>query len=221
MKSASDSFSFHRGQAGTALEPRVAELRKRLQQIPPPLIAERTGAELIENYQLGTGLRLNLLGESVTLACPDFCAKNASGDPLPGVKQALVLYYLCARGTQLTAPEDWISFAELPEGRVYASAFQGYTGDLISRLVALDIERYHSMCHSHDGERSANGGTIYVFKALPKIRIALVYHLGDEDFPSNCGLLFDRTVSSFLPTEACAILGGMFVQKLMTNPLSA
>jgi hypothetical protein len=56
-----------------------------------------------------------------------------------------------------------------------------------------------------------------MIQALPRIPMMVNYWQGDEDFPSTCKLLFDETASYYLPTEACAVLGGMLARKLIKS----
>jgi hypothetical protein len=45
--------------------------------------------------------------------------------------------------------------------------------------------------------------------------LAVVYHLGDENFPASCQILFDASACHYLPTDVCAILGSMLTRKLL------
>jgi hypothetical protein len=203
------------GHAGPALESRVDELRGRLSLIPPTLLAERTGASYLELGQGRGEFHLALLGASIVLTYPDFHATLAPTDaPLPAFKQALLVYYfLQSDGAPLAG--KWVSFADLPEGRTYDPAFQGYTGDLLAKTFLLDLDAFHTACQKADGSPFAFGDAAYRFSAFPRMNLLVVYHLGDEDFPSTCKLLFDASAGHYLPAEACAILGSSLTQKIL------
>jgi hypothetical protein len=203
------------GHAGSALESRVDELRGRLSLIPPTLLAERTGASYLELGQGRGEFHLALLGASIVLTYPDFRATLAPTDtPLPAFKQALLIYYfLQSDGAPLTG--KWVSFADLPEGRTYDPAFQGYTGDLLAKTFLLDLDAFRTACQKADGSPFAFGDAAYRFSAFPRMDLLVVYHLGDEDFPSTCKLLFDASAGHYLPAEACAILGSSLTQKIL------
>lgn len=207
-------FSAPVGHAGLALESRVADLRILLGDIPADLLAHRAGASYLD---LGPGrgeFHFSLLGRSVVLTYPDFRALTATGDSLPAIKQALLFYYfLTSDGTDPVG--QWISFAELPEGRIYASAFQGYTGDSLAKHFGLNIDLFHSACRTSGGHPLEMGNAGYLFTSLPKMPLVVVYHLGDEEFPSACKILFDASASHHLPAEACAILGNMLAQQIL------
>ncbi len=223
------------GHAGPALESRVDELRGRLSLVPPTLLAERTGAFYIETGQSQGEFHLALLDAPVIFTYPDFQAfartakspdfsqsretldsaeSKASHDSLPVFKQALLVYYFLHSDGAPPA-EKWISFADLPDGRIYSSAFQGYTGDLLARTFLLDLNAFRVACQKTEGVPITFGDAAYRFHALPHMDLLLVYHLGDEDFPSTCNLLFDANAGHYLPAEACAILGSSLTQKVL------
>ena len=200
-----------------ALASRVDELRKSLQQVPVNLLEERTGA----NYQaLGAGrgeFRLMLVDSQLSVTYPEFQVLDAHKNELPAFHHAMVMYYFDSPEA-VPASGKWISFADLPDGRVYDSAFQSNTGNLMVKTFGLDIELLRKACEALKGVAlSGYGDAAYVIQALPRIPVLVNYWQGDEDFPSTCKLLFDESVSHYLPTEACAILGGMVARKLVKS----
>ena len=60
------------------------------------------------------------------------------------------------------------------------------------------------------------GDCSYSFHLFPNVTLMIVYWQGDEDFPSNCQILFDAAAASQLPTDACAIAGSMLTRKLLS-----
>lgn len=213
---ASTRFHFKQvGHAGPALESRVDELRGRLGPIPPTLLAERTGASYLELGQGRGEFHLALLGASVLLTHPDFHATlTATDSKLPAFKHALLLYYFLQSDGAPSA-ENWISFSDLPDGRIYAPAFQGYTGDLLAKTFLLDLEAFCLACQNAGGAPVPFADAAYRFHALPRMDLLIAYHLGDEDFPSTCTALFDANAGHYLPAEACAILGSSLTQMVL------
>ena len=201
----------------SALVTRLDALRESLRLIPVNLLVGRTGA----HYQaLGAErgeFRLTLVDSPLIITHPGFQIFDAQGNELSSFNQAMVMYYLhTADGTQPTG--KWISFAELPDGRVYDSAFQGSTGDILVKAFGLEVDSLQQACGKLDGmPQSGYGDVAYVFSALPRVPIMVNYWCGDEDFPSTCKLLFDESVSHYLPIEACAVLGGTLACKLIKN----
>ncbi|MEW6402406.1 MAG: DUF3786 domain-containing protein, partial [Chloroflexota bacterium] len=147
---------------------------------------------------------------------PELIAYHEFDDPLPAFQQALFLYYLLTSdGAPLTG--RWVSFADLPDGRMYNAAFQGYTGDELAKAFGLELEGFKVACEKAGGEFAATGDAAYRFQALPRVELLAVYHLGDEDFPSSCKILFDASATHYLPIDGCAIVGSMLTKKIMVS----
>ena len=213
--------------ASSYLASRVDELRASLRLLDPALVAARSAVSYLE---LGSGrgeLRIPFWGLEYVFSWPDLAGYTLllecyglpsrlreSAPALPTFQQALLLYYLITSdGTPLTA--RWVSFADLPDGRTYNSAFQGYTGDLLVRRIPDSLDNFRQACLACGGTAVDIGSAAYVFQSLPRVPLLVTYWLGDEDFPSSCKILFDAAAGHYLPTDACAVLGSMLTRKLI------
>lgn len=202
----------------------IQELRKQLQPSDPFLLASHTGARF-EQSTAGEGFfRLRVLQNSYRLSFPDFVARlEETGEQAPLNLQALLLYYFhTSDGAPLSG--RWISFSELPDGRFYNQAFQGYTGKEVSRLFQNDLAAFEQRASQEGGEpfraSQSPGDVAYRFQALPNTPLLLAYWLGDEDFPASCQVLFDASAPHYLPTDAYAILGSMLTHRLVHSKAS-
>ena len=197
-----------------ALAIRVDELRETLQQVPVNLLVERTGA-IYKAVGPGRGeFRLSLFDSPTVITYPGFVGIDVKDDELPLPFQAVLAYYFhTSDGKSLTG--QWVSFAELPDGRMYNQAFQGYSGNELVKVFGLDVEAFKSACEKVGGVAAPLGDAAYVFHALPRLPMVVNYWCGDEDFPSSCKILFDSAASHYLPTDVCAILGSMLTRRLV------
>jgi hypothetical protein len=154
-------------------------------------------------------------GKEIILDYPGFVARDPeTGKELSIDAQAILLFHF--RTTRGTPPAgQWIAFSELPDGRFYSAAFQGYTGKVLANAYQDDIIRFENACSASGGRPESIGNAAYVFRPLPMIPLAAVYWLGDEDFPASCQILFDASVVHHLPTDVCAILGSMLTRRII------
>lgn len=194
------------------------ELREALQQVPVDLLVERTGA----SYQaVGPGrgeFRLSLFDSPTVVTYPGLVGININDEELPLPLQAILAYYFhTSDGAPLNG--QWVSFADLPDGRMYAQAFQGYSGNELVKTFGPDVEAFRSACEQGGGVAKPLGDAAYVFYALPRLPLLVNYWCGDEDFPSSCKILFDSSVRHYLPTDVCAILGSMLTRKIIKNAI--
>ena len=192
---------------------RVDELRWALRILDPNVVAARSGAAFLS---LGPGrgeLHLPFWGNICVLPWPDLAGQDHLSKPLTDFQLAFLFHHLLtADGTPLSG--RWVSFAELPDGRVYNAAFQGYSGNEIVKAYGLDLEAFRRSCISAGGTEADFGSAAFVFQPLPCVPLMITYWLGDEDFPSSCKILFDESATHYLPIDGCAILGNMLVRKI-------
>jgi hypothetical protein len=215
-------FPFKRPDPHTppGLESRAGELRASLEQIPAETLASRAGVSYLS---IGPGrgeFHFNLFDKSVVGAFPNLTFFTPAGDKLPDFQQALLLYYfVVADGAPLTG--QWVSFADLPGGRMYNQAFQGYSGDVVRNFISNDLSRFKTACLALGGQPLDLGSASFTFPALPRVPLLITFWLGDEDFPSSCKVLFDASATHYLPIDGCAILGSQLTGKIVKRLQSA
>ncbi|RCK76300.1 MAG: hypothetical protein ANABAC_0451 [Anaerolineae bacterium] len=198
------------------LAQRVQELREQLVVENPEQLATNTATRFSVNEDGKGHFRFPYWQDEILLPVPAFLAISAKDQKELGVAhQALILYYfITARPAPLT--EKWVSFAELPDGRFYNQAFQGYTGNLLRQHFGNRLDKLEQAILKHQGIEHPFADRAYLFWVFPRVPLLLVYWQGDEDFPPNYQILFDACVASYLPTDACAIAGSMLTRKLIT-----
>ena len=193
-----------------SIEPRIDEARSALAAIPEKELARRSGAVHRDGR-----LSIPVLGHATSVHLPELVAHAADGSVCPEETQILLLDYLI-RSDGASPSGEWIGFQELPNGGFYRQAFQGYTGDRLVQEIGGDIEAFRRAAKALGGEAVALGDAAYAFRVLPLVPLAVVWWDGDEEFPPNATVLFDRVAQHSLPTDGLAILGRMLCRALGT-----
>jgi hypothetical protein len=205
----------HRQPKTTQLEQRLDELRASLRSADPTALAARTGSQYHAGEVVKGSFSLPVWGTSVEISFPALVAsQHDTGKELPLVLQAMLCYYF-ATSDGTPGSSRWISFSQLPDGRFYNQAFQGYTGHRLAQAFQSDEELFSQVARQQGGELFSHGDLAYAFQAFPNVALLVVYWAGDEDFPSSFQVLFDESAPHHLPTDACAILGSMLTGKLI------
>jgi hypothetical protein len=203
----------------THLEQRTTELHDSLRQVDPQLLARRTGATYTPAGEGQGSFQLGYWDRPLALAYPAFVARDERTDQGIGpLDEAMLAYYFAlSDGTPETGA--WISFSDLPDGRFYTQAFQGYTGDELAKVMGNDEDGFAAAAGAIHGRDLSTGGQLgdraFAFRALPYVSLLVVCWLGDEDFPPSYRLLFDSAVKHHLSTDACAILGSSLTRRLI------
>jgi len=187
-----------------------------LAEINPKRIADLSGAVFEPDSEGKAVLYLDFLGRKVSISWPEFTISfKESGDEMPLQEQVLLLHYLIgAKGARQTG--KWIAYQEVPDGRFYLDAFVRRAknpmvqvfGNQPELLVKLATERY--------GARHLDQGDLSVLvQALPLVPVALILWRGDDEFPPEGTILFDRNISEILSAEDIAWLAGMIIYPLI------
>lgn len=204
-------LSFMADQANQ-LEMRVSELREELRNRSIQSLIETTDCVFNEDENR---FEFQYWHQPIYLTIPNFvCFHSADQSPLRVIHQALILYYFYFADGEALA-NKWISFSEIPDGRFYNQAYQGYTGKLITQHFQDDVEKLNRAVQRTHGVPIPFADHSFRYQVLPRLPLLLVYWQGDEDFPPNYQILFDANVLHYIPIDACAIAGKLLTSKLI------
>lgn len=193
---------------GPALEKALEEWKTR----EPQETAWKAGAD----YDTASGLvSLTLTGEKYTIRHPDGEVRLVGSDgEVPITTRILLLHYLLTADGAPPAGR-WVSFRELPDAMVYDPAFQGRASHRIRARFGTDIDAFHRAAQALGGDRLTFGDASYLFRALPRVWLAVIVYKGDEEFSPSANVLFDAAAANYLPTEDLAVLGGYLASRLI------
>jgi hypothetical protein len=179
--------------------------------LDPIAAATRVGAAWDEARR---EFALPFFGSPTTVMYPEY-EVTVGGRPVPPHIAALVVYHL-AQSDGTPPAGTWISFADLPDGSFYVTAFRGYTGAAIARrfaaapdAVARAVARVKGTVLVGLADRA------WRVPALPRLPIALLWWDADDEFEARAELLFDASAAHHINTEGCAILGSWLTSLLV------
>jgi len=208
-----DSAQFQKDRSSLLLK-RLDELRLSLRSVDPEELARRVRGQYEGSSGRDGQFRLSLWDQPVNISFPELVARDAAGHILNPVSQALIVYhFFTTDGAALTG--RYIAFSELPDGRFYASAFQGYTGEELRRHLGDNQSLFECNARLAGGVHYDLGDAAFTFEMLPRLTLLSVFWGGDEDFPCTYQILFDASTPHHLPTDACAIAGSMLTRRLI------
>ncbi len=186
----------------------LALARQQLAQRDPRELARRAGVAYDDRGE-GQGLFvLPFIGQPLQVTFPD-------GRALARDAVTLLLLHYLLRADGYPLGDRWIAFRELEDGLLYDQAFRSRLEPALLHAFAHDLERFEQAARALGGSPLALGDKAFSLDVLPRIRMALIFYRGDEEFPPGVSVLFDSAASHYLPTEDLAILGGMLAGKLM------
>jgi hypothetical protein len=188
------------------------------------LAREQLSAESCERLSMRSGferaeqgaLRIPFLNRLYRLSCPDleFADASEQNKEVPLQEQVLILHYLQA-DLPMGSSGDWIAYREIPGATFYFGAFVKRAVDPLKKVFGQDIAGFSRAAARLEGEPLQIGDAGFEFRIFPKVPVRLVLHAGDEEFPAEANILFDRSIGRMLSPEDVAWMAGMLVYRLI------
>lgn len=188
----------------------LEKARRHLQGSNPLLMAARSGVA----YESGR-FAVPFFHRSFYLSFPGGLIEEPGREESPPswLQLALLHYLLTADGAAVAY--RWVSFGDLEGGRFYARAFEEQTLQPLAQALGNDLEPFRCRALALKGMPMSRGDAGFWFMALPRLPMACVVWLGDEELSPSATILFDASSHYYLPTEDLAVLGnylGMALQ---------
>ncbi len=176
-------------------------------------LCRRSGATLAEEAERKV-ISLDYLGRTCRVILPDVDVSSASGEPLTPRDRLIILHYLnTADGSLFT--DRLITFKELPEGVIY---YPTYVKRTIKPLLDKFADRPEALivaAGNIGGIKAETGDFSFRLNALPRVPITFTLWLGDEELPPEGNILFDSSITGYLPTEDITVLCEILAWKLV------
>jgi len=172
----------------------------------------KSGTQYIDSRK---AITIEYLNQSYLITLPDIqislMGKEAE---VPLRDKILILHYLTqAKGTPLS--NQVITYKELPEGSAYFPTFYQRTIKPLVNYFGNEPHRLLDMAKILAGHEADYGDTAVTINAFRRVPITLVLWKGDDEFAPEGNVLFDRTISDYLPAEDIIVLSETTVRKLI------
>jgi hypothetical protein len=186
---------------------------KELSGRPHAEVAQLAGASLE-----GGVIRLKFMNREVRILAPNYevaWADQAPGEEFALTDAVMILHYLRdAKGVGPTG--RLVAYREIPGGEFYTAAFRkraelpliGTFGKTPGLLAKASVPLGGRPLEGHGDEAS-------IFRVVPNLEIAAIIHQGDDEFPPEGQVLFDKSISAALNIEDVAWIGSAIVYRLM------
>ncbi|MFH0847781.1 MAG: DUF3786 domain-containing protein [Chloroflexota bacterium] len=171
-------------------------------------VCQRSGCEYSASDKTIT---LKYLNQLCHIKLPEI---EFTGIELPLRERLIILHYLSwSKGSPLT--NRLISLKELPEARNYLRTYTKRTLQPLADNFGKKPLKLIEIASRIDGERADLGDASVRINAIPRVPLTIVLWRGDNELPPQSNILFDETVSDYLPTEDIIVLSETVVWKLV------
>jgi len=110
------------------------------------------------------------------------------------------MYYLL-RVNDIPLREEWVSEKDLPGGPTFFRGPHQIPTDLITRRINNDLKQFKTCCEKLGGSPIDMADAAFRFSITPDIPVAVLYWIGDEDFPAEAKILYDRSITELLTLD--------------------
>lgn len=109
----------------------------------------------------------------------------------------------------------WISFRELPAGENHYNTFKLEAMYPLAKRFGEESEAFARVCEKLGGKKIPMGDIAYSIEALPKLELAFILWLADDEFPAQASILYDASASMHLNTEGLEVMAGNTAAKII------
>ncbi len=124
-----------------------------------------------------------------------------------------IIHYLL-NAKAIEPANRWISEKDIPGGPTFFRGPHAIPTTLISNRFGNDIDAFKATCEQLHGTALDMADAAYRFDMAPRIPIAVLYWLGDDDFPAEAKVLYDRTIANHLASDIVYALGVAICRRL-------
>lgn len=109
---------------------------------------------------------------------------------------------------------QWVSEKDITGGSAFFRGPHTLPAHDIAARFKRDLVGFSNRCRENHGQPLEMADAAFAFEPLQSIPVAVLLWLGDEEFPAEARLLFDRTIEAHLPLDIIYALAVMVCKTL-------
>ena len=151
-------------------------------------------------------ITIKYLDQSYQITLPNIeISLTDSEEKVPIRDKVLILHYLTSAKDNIAA-NKLITYRELPEGSNYSPTFSKRTIKPLVHHFGQEPQRLIDAAEKLGGHKADYGDVAVTINAFSQVPITLVLWQGDTEFAPEGNIIFDATISNYLPTEDITVL---------------
>ena len=151
--------------------------------------------------------RLRLWGEEYRIDQRRTAIIREDGGPLPHPYfNVFIVSYLLLQD-DLEVSGEWVSEKDFPGGATFFRGPHLLPTQVLADRYQDDLEAFAQRCQDLGGTRLPLADAAYAFTIAADLPVAVLYWIGDADFPAEAKVLFDRSLIARLPLDVVYSLG--------------
>jgi len=124
-----------------------------------------------------------------------------------------IIHYLL-KSKEIEISNEWISEKDLPCGTTFFRGPHEIPTNLITLRFNNNINEFKKRCKQLHGIPLNMADAAYYFKITPRIPVAVLYWRGDDEFPAESKILYDKTIAEHLASDVIYALAVGICERL-------
>jgi hypothetical protein len=158
-----------------------------------------------EKIQDHYSVDVSYFDEIITLKIPEFLFKSSKGANVTLVTKIIILHYINTATGSLPGL-DKVSYGDIPGLAGYLHVFEQRVSRPLITTFGFDKHVFLETGEAIGGIKEEYGDASFTLYALPRIPITFILWEGDEEFPPSLKILFDPSITGYLPLEDITII---------------
>lgn len=143
--------------------------------------------------------------EIITLKIPEFVFKSSKGANVTLATKIMILHYInTAVGTLPVINK--ISYGDIPGLAGYLPVFEQRVAHPLAKAFGFDKHVFLETGEAMGGIKEDYGDASFTLYVLPRIPVTFILWEGDEEFPPSLKMLFDPSITGYLPLEDITVI---------------
>jgi hypothetical protein len=113
----------------------------------------------------------------------------------------LFIVYYMIYVKDIAISEEWISEKDMPGGTTFFRGPHVIPTYLITQAYNNNLQLFKKSCEQLGGTMRNQADAAFLFHITSRIPIAVLYWEGDEEFPSESKILFDKSITHHLTLD--------------------
>ena len=127
-----------------------------------------------------------------------------------------ISYYLL-NAKEIEIENEWISERDITGGPIFFRGMHKIPTHLIADRFGSDFNGFKHVCQHLNGIPLSMADAAFSFAVTPRIPVAIHFWEKDDEFPAECKLLFDRSISEHLALDVIFGLSIVVCERILGN----
>jgi len=162
----------------------------------------KAGVEATES-----GTEVPLLGRAILVDRKTCEVSVQGGGKVPEPWEGIIALHYLITADGSSPRGELITYKQVPDGMPYYDVFNRRTGGILLSVFGERLPALLEAARRMGAEPvSDHGDLAFKIRALPRVEYIFVCYRGDDEFPPEIRVLFDSSITGYLPAEDITVL---------------